>query len=60
MPSIPETELSAMIGTLKAAQQSDDPETAHCAADDVLCNALRMLGYSVLADEWEKVRKWYA
>lgn len=37
-----------------------DPEWAHAAADDILCEVLRRLGYNKLIDLYEDVEKWYA
>lgn len=45
---------------LKAAQQSDDTEEAHCNADGTLCNLLIDLGYKSIVEEYHKVSKWYA
>jgi hypothetical protein len=35
-------------------------EEAHIAADDLLCELLRHLGYERLIDAYDKVGKWYA
>jgi hypothetical protein len=48
------------IAKLKAAQKSGDTESAHCDADDALCNFLIALGYADVVAEWSKVDKWYA
>ena len=37
-----------------------DVEEAHGKADDILCEALRQLGYNELVDLYEKVDKWYS
>ena len=37
-----------------------DEEITHADADEILCEALRMLGHGDLVDEWERVPKWYA
>lgn len=38
----------------------EDPETSHPKADQVLIEFLRDRGFSELADEWEKVPRWYS
>lgn len=48
------------IEALKAEQESDDNETAHGNADDVLCELLISLGYEDVVNEWHKVWKWYS
>jgi hypothetical protein len=48
------------IATLKKAQINADIEAAHSAADGVLCELLRSLGYDDVVSEWLKVEKWYA
>lgn len=37
-----------------------DPEVAHGQADEILCRALRLLGYRRLVALYEDVPKWYA
>ena len=37
-----------------------DIEAAHYNADEVLCVALKRLGYGDIVAAWEKVDKWYA
>ena len=37
-----------------------DRESAHREGDDILCEALRELGYNELVDEFELIRKWYS
>jgi hypothetical protein len=37
-----------------------DVESAHSAADDVLCDLLRALGYTDVVEAWEAVPKWYS
>jgi hypothetical protein len=39
--------------------QSDDPETAHAYADNLLCNMLIELGYGEIVDIYNLVGKWY-
>ena len=38
----------------------EDEELAHIEADDVLCEALRDLGYGEGVDAYERIGKWYA
>lgn len=45
---------------MKALQEMWDVEEAHGKADDILCEALRQLGYNELVDLYEKVDKWYS
>lgn len=45
---------------LQDLQETDDPEAAHFEADHLISGLLRDLGYGKIADEWEKVGKWYA
>jgi hypothetical protein len=37
-----------------------DTEARHIRADEVLCEALRHLGYDHLVDAFERLPKWYA
>lgn len=37
-----------------------DPEAAHSAADDVLRDLLRDLGYGDVIEAWDSIDKWYA
>lgn len=37
-----------------------DTETAHCDADQVLCDLLKSLDYADVVDAWEKIDKWYS
>lgn len=48
------------IPLLKVLQEDDDTECDHIIADDIVIKALRMLGQDELADEYEKVHKWYS
>lgn len=40
--------------------KSDDTEAAHAEADDLLCEALIILGQNDIVKEYEKIGKWYA
>jgi len=48
------------INELKMCVMNGDTEMAHHAADEVLLDLLRSLGFGEVCDEWEKVDKWYA
>lgn len=37
-----------------------DAEIAHVEADDILMNLLREIGMGDVADEFDKIEKWYA
>jgi hypothetical protein len=37
-----------------------DPEISHTEGNKLLCRALRELGWGELADEFEKMDRWYA
>ena len=37
-----------------------DREVAHSKADDILCEALKSLGYEEGIEIFERMRKWYA
>ena len=37
-----------------------DPESAHGAADDLMCELLRSLGYGKGVSVFENMAKWYA
>ena len=49
-----------LIEKLRKCQENVDIEDAHYIADQVLVNALILLGETGLVDEWNKVEKWYA
>jgi hypothetical protein len=55
-----ESKKKELLARLKAEQGSLDEEAAHGNADDVLCEALTLLGHADLVEEWRKVPKWYA
>lgn len=42
------------------ATENGDSEIAHSNADDILCEMLEELGYSVIVETYHKVSKWYA
>lgn len=43
-----------------AKQAEDDEEIGHHAADDLMCELLRELGYGEGIDIFESMPKWYA
>jgi hypothetical protein len=47
------------IEKLKAIDTYDQ-ETAHIAADDILCELLKALGHEAVVVEYDKIGKWYA
>lgn len=53
-------EIAEAISQLKDLQESNDTESAHAEADDILCTVLEVLGHSELVEEYKKVEKWYA
>ena len=55
------TQLGDALAKLIALQEESlsDPEVAHIKADEILMQCLRDLGCSHIADEFEKIRKWY-
>lgn len=48
------------IQEMKQCTVDVDEEVAHSQADKILVRFLRFIGYTALADEYEKVPKWYA
>jgi hypothetical protein len=42
------------------SNNSDDPETDHIDADDLLCEALTLLGQKEIVDIFMKIGKWYS
>lgn len=54
------TTIDELIPLLKVLQEDDDTECDHAIADDILVKALRMLGQDELADDYEKIDKWYS
>ena len=48
------------IKRLKEADEMVDEEIAHIAADHILCELLKELGYQSVVDAFDDVSKWYA
>lgn len=49
-----------VLNELKHLQESDDPESAHSQADDLLCDLLESLGYEDVVEAWHAIGKWYS
>ena len=45
---------------LEKCARSDDPEVAHEAADEVLCDLLTTLGFGDVVDAYKGVERWFA
>ena len=45
---------------LQEQQLNGDTESAHGAADHILCQLLVELGLEDIVDEYDKINKWYA
>lgn len=50
--------LTKAVSALKAIRDGSDgdPEASHSKADKILCDALREMGYPLIAEEWEACR----
>lgn len=48
------------LARLRELASLPDIETAHCEADDCLMEFLRELGFSDVADAFDKIEKWYS
>lgn len=48
------------INKLKILQEMRDKESAHCNADDVICDLLKALGYEDVVKGYDEIDKWYA
>lgn len=55
-------QLAGVVEEMKrlVKQSQGDAESAHGAADDLLCEVLERLGQEELVAEYRKVKKWYA
>lgn len=53
-------ELDEAIERMQKIALEDDQEEAHIAADNLLCEVLKSLGYEALVEAYNKVSKWYA
>lgn len=45
---------------MKVLSDSGDPESGHSMADQLLCDALTILGQHELVSDFDEVEKWYA
>lgn len=55
-----EQELNDYIARLVKLRDNEDTETAHVAADNILCEILEELGFTDIVKEYSKIDKWYA
>lgn len=49
-----------ILEELRALGDSDDPESAHSRADELVIEYLRLIGADDIADAWADAPKWYA
>ena len=54
------TQYEKLCEKLRALQNNSDIEDAHGKADDILCEALRELGYNELVELYGEIEKWYS
>lgn len=54
------TTLEEALEELRFLQNSQDPESTHRVADEVLCGLLESLGYSKVVREFKSLERWYA
>lgn len=52
--------IAEAVAELMFLQTSNDPESAHSQADDILCELLTELGHESVVEEYSKISKWYA
>lgn len=54
--------IAAAVAELKTIlnERRHDPESAHSAADEVLCQLMVQLGCAAVVDAWREIPKWYA
>ena len=48
------------VNELNQLKEDSDIESAHCLADNVLCQLLDKLGYGKVVDAYSAIDKWYA
>ena len=53
-------DIKELCEQMRALQDMWDVEEAHKKADDILCEALRQLGYNELVSLYKKIDKWYS
>jgi hypothetical protein len=56
MPMTP----AEFLHRMKTLPHADNPEYAHIEADELMCEALRSLGYGKGVDIFENMETWYA
>lgn len=52
--------LIEILEEMRKLQDNGDTELDHVAADELLCEALLLLGQDELVLEYRKIEKWYA
>ena len=57
---LPRELVEKWIASLRERQPPGDPERSHTFGDEILCEALRRLGYADLVREWEILPRWYS
>lgn len=55
-----EEKLISILEQMKVLSDGGDPELGHSMADQLLCDALTILGQHELVSEFDEVEKWYA
>lgn len=55
-----EEKLISILEQMKVLSDSGDPESGHSIADQLLCDALTILGQHKLVSVFDAVEKWYA
>ena len=54
------SEYENFLKKMRRISKIGDTEEAHPLADDILCDALELLGYNELVKIYKKIHKWYA
>ena len=52
--------MDRFVDHMRQCQVQTNAEIAHIEADFILLDLIRTLGYNELADEYEKVKRWYS
>lgn len=53
-------EYKELVDEMTLLTDNCDTEYAHGEADDLLCKALTLCGYSELVEQYNKIDKWYS
>ena len=60
-------ELGSILDAMNMLKENGDKETAHLTADELLCQALKLIAgkrhsetVGLIIDAWDEVEKWYA